>query len=100
MRFRAAMFAVLVLMALAGSAVAEASGVVGAGPMTAAANSDRYTTTIIYSMTGPLVVGNDAYAGASSLSESYGPSLPTEASMQGTAGGHSLTGSQGRPNAP
>jgi hypothetical protein len=43
------MFAVLVLMALAGSAVAEASGVVGAGPMTAAANSDRCTTTIIHS---------------------------------------------------
>jgi hypothetical protein len=92
MRFRLAVFAVMVLTALGGSTVADASSGVGAGPTTAAANTSRYTSTITYSMTGPLVVGNDVYAGAFSLSESYGPSLPTEAAIQGSAGAHSLSG--------
>jgi hypothetical protein len=61
--------------------------------MTAAEGVSRYGSGITFSMTGPLVVGSDAYAGAFSINESWGPTGGLGATIQGNANGKTLSGS-------
>lgn len=93
MRVRVALFAAVVVTVLAASGPAGASTGDGAGPMTVSGGGDRYGGGATYSMIGPFVVGTDAYTGPFSLTESWSALGLSAASIQGSAAGHSLSGS-------
>lgn len=92
MRVRVALSALVVVAVLA---ISDAAGAVtggGAGPMTASGGGDRYGGGATYDMTGPFLVGSDAYAGPFTLAESWSPYGLSGATLQGSAGGHTLSG--------
>ncbi|HEY1634566.1 MAG TPA: hypothetical protein VGF64_07405 [Acidimicrobiales bacterium] len=60
--------------------------------MTAVEGASRYGSGITYSMTGPLIVGSDAYAGTFSIVESWGPTGGLATTIQGNANGKMLSG--------